>query len=142
MELIAGSYRIRCRMSSSCLTCSAVPLPYSVRPRRVIHPLAAVSVCLPRVLLFSCPSRLAARLSTRRAGRLAMGVGAVFDYGGRADVVLMSCGGWLLAHRFAYVPPVSIAPLPRHGRRGGELMSPLLASFGSLLSAALVSGRV
>lgn len=58
-------------------------------PRRAfVHRLPA---CLPRVLLFSCPSRLAARLSTRRAGRLAMGVGAVFDCGGRADVMLMSC---------------------------------------------------
>lgn len=46
---------------------------------------------------------------------------------------------WRLAPRFACVPSVSIAPLPRHGWRGGELVPLLLASFGFLPSAALIS---
>lgn len=62
----------------------------------------ALSACLPRVLLFSCPSRLSARLSARRAGRVGNGRRLCLRLrracGCRADVVQ------LLAPRFAYSP--------------------------------------
>lgn len=95
--------------------------------RVVVLPSLTRSACSPRVFLSSARPLLS-RLSTRRAGRLAICVGSVCDCGFRADVVRVSCG-WLLAHRFACVPPVFIAPLHRHGRRGGERLSSVACFF-------------
>lgn len=109
MVPIAGSCRAHCRMFSSCLICPAVPLSGSVRhPRRVIHPPAVASACLSL-------ARLASLLLSRLVGRggLAIGVGSVCNYGGRADVVR------LLAPRFACVPFASCpAPSTRLAGRG------------------------
>lgn len=48
-----------------------VPLLGEASRRAFVRRLS--SACLPRALLFSCTSRLAARLSTRRSGRLGDG---------------------------------------------------------------------
>lgn len=141
MEPIAGSYRIRCRMFSSCLTCSAVPLPGPVK-RSVVSSSFRRSLSLLACLVPSCSlARLASLLVSLLVGRdgSAMGVGSGCDYGGRADVVRMSFGCLLLGSLALRLP---IAPLPRHGWRGGERVPSLLASFGFLPSAALVSVRV
>lgn len=102
-------------------------------PRRVIH--LPVSLCL----LASCPpAPLSSRSVSLLVGRdgLAMGVVSVCDYGGRADVVQMSCGCLLLGSLTLRLP---IAPLHRHGWRGGELVPSSLAFFGFLPSTVLVS---
>lgn len=87
-------------------------LRFGEASRRVIHPLAAVSACLPRVLLSSARP-LSSRLSTRQAERLAICVGSVCDCGGRADVVrrMAACSSVRLrpacVHRPA--PPTRVA---------------------------------
>ena len=103
------------------------------------HPFpVALSACLPRVLLFSCPSRLSARLSTRRAGRFEL-ASALFAI---TVGVRMSCGCHATAAACSSVRLRSACLSPRSldtdGGEGSGAM-PLLASFGSLLSAALVS---
>lgn len=98
MEPITCSCHARCRMYSFCLTCPVVPSSYSVR-----LPVVSSIPLLPPLLaclVSSCPSRLAARLSTCRAGRF--GNRRRFclrlrrPWRCRADVVRVSCGGCLL----------------------------------------------
>lgn len=94
MEPIAGSYRIRCRMFSSCLTCPIVPPSYSVR-RLAVSSSFRRSLPLLACLTLSCSlARLVSLLVSLLVERdgSAMGVGSVCDCGGRGDVVLMSCG--------------------------------------------------
>lgn len=83
MEPIAGSYRIRCRMFSSCLTCSAVSPLYS--SGGTTWRCASALLAITDVMLMSCGCRAAAgclligslasrlcpspRLSTWLAGR-------------------------------------------------------------------------
>lgn len=73
------------------------------------HLLPSLLACLVSSYHLPVPCRPASLLVRRNAWRYASALFAI------AAVVRMSCGGWLLAPRFAYVPPVSIAPLPRHG---------------------------
>lgn len=91
--------------------------------RVVVIPSLALPSCLLRVLLSSARP-LSSRLSARRAGRFGDGRRLCLRLrrtcGCHVDAMRMPCGGWLLAHRFACVPPVSIAPLPRHDWRGEE----------------------
>ena len=106
---ITGSYRIGCRMFSSCLTCPAVPPSYPVRlPRRavILSPIAPLPACLPRVLSLPHLPRPASLLVWRDG--LAIGVGSVCVYCGHAGVVCMSYGGWLIG---SLTPRPSIAPL-------------------------------
>lgn len=100
-------------------------------------PAVSSSSCrLPRCLL-AClvSSRLSSCLSTRRAGRL----GDWRCLLAIADVVRMSCGCVFLG---SLCSPSVHRPAARHGWRGGERRFSLLASFGFLPSAALVSVRV
>lgn len=93
-------------------------------------------------LLVSCPlAPLSSRPASLLVGRdgLAMGVGSACDYGCRADVMLMPCGGRSAAGLLGSPCfPSASRPAPRHGGRGGERGFSLLASFEFLPSAALV----
>lgn len=61
------------------------------------------------------------------------------DYCGCADVMWMSCGCVFLG---SLCSPSAYRPAARHGWRGGERMSSLLASFGFLLRCANFVDRV
>lgn len=124
-----------CRMSSFCLTWPAVQSSGSVSypPYHPFH-CRLPSACLPRSVSFSF-----ARSASLLVGRdgLAMGVGSVCDYGGRADVVR------LLAPRFACVPFSSRpAPSTRVAGRGTAVRLSLLTSFWLLLRCAIFVDRI
>lgn len=122
MVPIAGSCRAHCRMFSSCLTRSTVSLSGSVKLPAVPSFAACLLACLVPSCSLARPASLLASLLIGQNG-LAMGVGSVCDYGGRADVMRMSCGGWLFAPRFACVPFAS-RPVPstRLAGRWGDVV--------------------
>lgn len=101
MVPIAGSYRIHCRMFSSCLTYSVVPPLYS--PGETFGDVRAAAAC---------------------------------DYDSRADVMRMSCGGWLIG---SLAPRLPITPLHRHGWRGGgaDVVRDAIVACFFLISAAV-----
>lgn len=139
MVPITCSCRARCRMFSSCLTYFVVSPSYSVRRPAVPSSFRRLPRCLLACLVSSCHlARFASLLASLLVGRdgSAMGVGSVCDYGGRADAVRISCGCLLFGSPCS---PSAYRPASRHGWRGGERRSSLLASFGFLPSTALVS---
>ena len=111
------------------LICRPVLLPGEASRRAFVR--RSLPSYLPRVLsLFHLPVPPLYPLG----GTAWRWASAACDCDGHAAVVR------LRVPRFAYAPPIlPIAPLHRHGWRGGERMASLLASFGFLPSAAFVS---
>lgn len=139
MEPIAGSYRIRCRMSSSCLTYFVVPPSYPVR-------LPAVSSFPVACLLLAClvfsrfPICLVPPLYSP-GGTIWRCASALFAI---TTIVWMSCDGRAAAGSSVRLRHACPSPRcsTRMAGRGAEVRLSLLASFGFLPSAALVSVRV
>lgn len=119
MVPITCSCCARCRMFSSCLTYFFVPLSRQA-PRRavVLSSIAPLPACLPRVLSLPCLLVPSLCSSGGTAWRWAS---AACDYCGHTDVVRMSYGGRPAAGSSVRLASrLTIAPLLRHGRRGGE----------------------